>query len=120
MTWEVEYTEEFEDWWESDLNEDEQDEIAAVVGLLEAKGPQLPFPYSSGIYGSKHSHMRELRIQYGGNPYRIFYAFDLRRIAILLIGGKKTGNDRWYQEFVPIAEELYDEHLIQLLEEETK
>lgn len=57
--------------------------------LLEAKGPQLPFPYSSGIEGSRHEHMRELRIQSGGKPYRVFYAFDPRRTAILLIGGKR-------------------------------
>ena len=49
MTWNVEYTDEFETWWTEKLAPDEQDEIAAVVGLLERKGPQLPFPYSSAI-----------------------------------------------------------------------
>ena len=117
MIWEVEYTDEFESWWEHDLSEGEQDEIAAVVGLLERKGPRLPYPYSSNIGGSKHSHMRELRIQYKGSPYRILYAFDPRRIAVLLIGGRKTGNNRWYQEFVPLADQLYDEHLNQLKKE---
>ena len=110
MTCEVEYTDEFEEWWNA-LSDGEQDEIAAVVGVLEVKGHQLPFPYSSGIYESKHSHMRELRIQYGGYPYRVFYAFDPRRIAILIIGGDKTRNNRWYKEFVPIADKLYDDHL---------
>jgi len=61
--------------------------------------------------------MRELRIQHAGNPYRVLYAFDPRRIAILLIGGEKTGNDRWYDEFVPVADDLYDEHIKQLEEE---
>jgi hypothetical protein len=55
--------------------------------------------------------MRELRIQHQGRPYRVLYAFDPRRAAILLIGGDKTGNDRWYEEFVPIADRLYDAHL---------
>lgn len=114
MTWEVEFTDEFERWWDGGLTEGEQDEIAAVVGLLERQGPQLPFPYSSGIAGSKHSHMRELRIQYRGNPYRVLYAFDPRRVAILLIGGMKTGDDRWYDQFIPVADQLYDEHLIEL------
>jgi hypothetical protein len=68
-----------------------QDDIGCSVGLLEAKGPQLGFPHSSGISSSRHDHMRELRIQSGGDPYRIFYAFDQRRAAILLIGGNKTG-----------------------------
>jgi hypothetical protein len=55
--------------------------------------------------------MRELRIQHRGRPYRILYAFDPRRSAILLIGGDKTGNDRWYDENVPRADRLFDEHL---------
>ena len=81
------------------------------------KGPQLPFPYSSGIEGSRHSHMRELRVQSGGSPIRIFYAFDPRRTAILLIGGDKTGNDRFYQEMIPIADRLYDQYLDELKKE---
>ena len=65
MAWSVEYTEVFEEWW-SGLGEAEQIDIDAVIGLLEIKGPQLGFPYSSGIEGSRHSHMRELRIQHKG------------------------------------------------------
>ena len=61
--------------------------------------------------------MRELRIQHAGQPYRVLYAFDPRRVAILLIGGKKTGNDRWYEKFVPIADKLYDQHLNALKKE---
>jgi hypothetical protein len=110
MTCEVEYTDEFGEWW-NDLSEDEQDSVAAKVQLLEQLGPQLPYPHSSGINGSRHSHMRELRIQHQGDPYRALYAFDPRRIAILLIGGCKTGDDRWYDKMVPIADDLYDEHL---------
>lgn len=55
--------------------------------------------------------MRELRVQHKGRPFRILYAFDPRRMAILLIGGDKTGNNRWYEQFVPIADNLYDKHL---------
>jgi hypothetical protein len=65
--------------------------------LLEARGPHLGFPHSSAIEQSKHSHMRELRTQHQGRPYRTLYAFDLRRMAILLIGGDKTGDGRWYE-----------------------
>jgi hypothetical protein len=110
MEWEVEYTDEFGKWWDS-LRETEQEDVAAVVELLEEKGPLLPHPYSSGINGSRHAHMRELRIQHAGKPYRILYAFDPRRMAILLIGGEKTGNDRWYDQNIPLADRLYDEHL---------
>ena len=61
--------------------------------------------------------MRELRIQHRGRPYRVLYAFDPRRTALLLIGGDKTGNDRWYEEFVPLANRLYDEHIAMLRKE---
>lgn len=110
MAWSVEYTDEFEAWWES-LNEEEQVSVAATVELLEKLGPQLPFPHGSGIKDSKHSHMRELRTQHEGRPFRTLFAFDPRRTAILLIGGDKTGNKRWYEQFIPIADRLYDEHL---------
>jgi hypothetical protein len=116
MAWEVEYTDEFGAWW-NDLDEGEQDSIDVVVDLLEAKGPGLRFPFSSGVNGSRHAHMRELRVQHKGEPYRILYAFDPRRTAILLLGGNKTGDDRWYERWVPRADQLYDEHLKEIEEE---
>ncbi len=70
MVWEVEYTDEFGEWWNS-LNESEQEDIDARVRLLEQYGPQLPYPHSSSVHGSRHSHLRELRIQHKGDPYRI-------------------------------------------------
>jgi hypothetical protein len=110
MAWQVEYTDEFEAWWDG-LDGDTQVSIDAVVGLLMALGPQLPHPYSSGIRQSKHGHMRELRVQHAGAPIRILYAFDPRRSAILLLGGDKGGDDRWYDTHVPVADRLYEEHL---------
>jgi hypothetical protein len=110
MNWGVEFTGAFEAWWDG-LTEDEQAKVGAVVELLEEQGPSLPFPYSSQIKGSRHAHMRELRIQVQGQPFRVLYAFDPRRVAILLVGGDKTGNARWYEEFVPVADKLYDAHL---------
>jgi len=61
--------------------------------------------------------MRELRTQHAGRPLRTLYAFDPRRAAILLIGGDKTGNNRWYETQIPIADRLYDQHLEQLKQE---
>ena len=116
MAWKVEYTDEFGSWWNT-LDDDEQASVDAYVGLLEEKGPNLPFPYSSGIHGSRHGHMRELRVQHRGDPYRLLYAFDPRRVAILLIGGNKAGDDDWYEKFVPWADGLYDEHLETLKKE---
>lgn len=108
--WDVEFTDQFAEWWES-LSVAEQESVATAVLLLEQEGPSLTFPCSSAVRRSRHSHMRELRIQHAGRPYRVLYAFDPRRVAILLIGGDKTGNDRWYERMVPVADRLYDEHL---------
>ncbi len=116
MNWEVEYTDEFGKWWNR-LSEAEQEDISATAELLMERGPDLPFPYSSGVAGSKHAHMRELRVQSGGKPLRIFYAFDPRRTAILLIGGDKTGNKRFYKRMIPVADRLYDEHIEELRKE---
>lgn len=108
--WDIEFVDAFETWWNT-LDEDEQASVKAVVNLLETHGPTLPHPHSSGVNGSKHGHMRELRIQHDGRPYRVLYAFDPRRAAILLIGGDKTGDNRWYERMVPKADKLYDDHL---------
>ena len=70
MAWDVEYTDEFGDWWES-LSADEQESVAVSVRLLEERGPSLGFPHSRGINGSRHGHMRELRTQHVGRPYRL-------------------------------------------------
>jgi len=114
--WDVEYTDELGDWW-GGLTQAEQESIDASVRLLEVKGPSLGFPHTSGIEQSKHAHMRELRIQHEGRPYRILYAFDPRRCAILLLGGDKTGDNRWYDVYVPKADRLYDIHIETLKKE---
>jgi hypothetical protein len=61
--------------------------------------------------------MRELRVQSGGRPIRVFYAFDPRRSAILLIGGDKTGDDRFYDRMIPVADRLYDTHIEEIRKE---
>lgn len=116
MTWEVEYTDEFALWW-TGLTENEQADVNASVELLEHHGPQLGRPHVDTIKGSKHSNMKELRTQSGGKPLRTFFAFDPRRSAILLIGGDKTGDDRFYDRMVPIADDLYDEYLKEIKQE---
>jgi hypothetical protein len=116
MAWSVEHTDEFAVWYAS-LIERQQDDLTAVGLLLMEQGPQLPFPYSSGIGGSRHDHMRELRVQSGGRPLRVFYAFDPRRSAILLIGGDKTGDGRFYERMIPIADALYDVYIQEIRKE---
>jgi hypothetical protein len=83
-------------------------------GSLEELGPTLGFPHSSKVTRSRYAQMRELRTQSAGSPLRTLYAFDPLRTAILLIGGDKTGDDRWYEKFVPLADRLYARHLEKL------
>jgi hypothetical protein len=64
--------------------------------------------------------MRELRVQVHGKPFRVLYAFNPKRAAILLVGGDKTGDDRWYKIHVPKADKLYDEHLEELSKQSKK
>jgi hypothetical protein len=113
--WQVEFTDEFGEWWE-DLEEDDQERLSAVVLKLQERGPALPRPFADTVKGSRHANMKELRPL--GSNIRVFFAFDPRRRAILLIGGDKTG--RWrelYTELLPVADELYEEHLKELRQE---
>jgi hypothetical protein len=110
MAWDVEYTDQFEAWW-NDLSDAEQAEINAKVDLLQEHGPSLTRPHSDVITTSRHSHMKELRGKVHERHLRVLYAFDPRRTALLLIGGDKTGDSKWYQKFVPVADDLFDRHL---------
>ncbi|MDR2946618.1 MAG: type II toxin-antitoxin system RelE/ParE family toxin [Candidatus Adiutrix sp.] len=107
--WEVEFTDEFEQWWDT-LTQAAQEAVDAKVLMLEARGPNLSYPHSTAIKGSRYP-LRELRVQHQGGPLRVLYIFDPRRTALLLVGGDKTGDDRWYEKFVPLAEKLYLSHV---------
>jgi hypothetical protein len=108
--WEVLYTDEFGAWFES-LTEDQQVAVIARVDLLEAEGPALGRPTVDTIVGSRHPNMKELTVSKGG-AIRILFAFDPRRQAVLLIGGDKTGQwHAWYEEAIPVADDLFDEYL---------
>ena len=113
--WEIEYTDQFEAWWLS-LSETEQERVTAAVEALEQGGPALGRPFVDVIQASRHAHMKELRPR-GGN-LRVMFAFDARRTAILLIGGDKTGEwESWYREMIPIADDHYDEHITAITDE---
>jgi hypothetical protein len=116
VEWDVEFTDEFEEWWES-LAEGEQVRIAQKVRLLQQFGPSLPRPHADSIASSRHSNMRELIAQHKGRPYRVLYAFDPRRCAVLLIGGDKSGDAGWYLKYVPVTDRIFDEHLERLRKE---
>lgn len=109
---EVIVTDEFEAWYNS-LGEQDSDAVYRAVGILEVFGVTLGYPNSSAIEGSRYS-IRELRVQSGGRPLRILYAFDPKRQAVLLVGGDKTGKDRFYEEVIPKAEWLLEGYLADL------
>ena len=115
MPWEVEYTDEFEAWWET-LTNLEQDSVTAAVNRLIEYGPTLGRPYADTIQSSRHANMKELRPRRGA--IRILFAFDPRKVAILLPGGDKRGQwQDWYRAAIPRADYVYDEHLEELRQE---
>lgn len=112
MTWEVEYTDQFGEWWD-DLAAEEQDAVTAVVNVLQRGGPSLGRPLVDTIKQSRHKNMKELIPP--ASDIRVLFAFDPRRAAILLIGGDKSGEwSAWYDRMVPVADDLFDEHLREL------
>ncbi|HET9406248.1 MAG TPA: type II toxin-antitoxin system RelE/ParE family toxin [Candidatus Sulfotelmatobacter sp.] len=121
--WEVEFTTEFEVWWDK-LSAEEQEDIDAGVELLEERGPTLGRPHVDRIHQSRHQNMKELRGKLGGKSdkeyLRVLFAFDPRRTALLLLGGDKTDDPSWYDRFVPIADDMFDKHLKELEQEQKR
>jgi len=117
MEWDVLLDEEFDSWLET-LEEGLQDEISAAIEILSRLGPNLHRPRVDTVKGSSFPNMKEFRIQYQGNPWRILFAFDPRRNAILLVGGNKRGKKRWYDEHILIADKRFRRHLERLKSEQ--
>jgi hypothetical protein len=116
MAYEVETTDEFNDWYRS-LDEAAVEAVNAKVDLLEQVGWRLTRPHADTIRGSRYANMKELRVSAQGRPIRIFFAFDPRRSAIVLIGGDKTNDPQFYDRMIPIAEGLYETHLAEIEKE---
>jgi hypothetical protein len=110
MEWITEFCPECYTWFKN-LAQPLQDEIRATLSILEMLCPQLGRPKVDSIHGSSISNLKELRIQFKGDPWRILFAFDPKRHAILLVGGNKANDKRWYEKFIPIAELRYTQHL---------
>jgi hypothetical protein len=112
MTWEVIVTEKVKEWISS-LDQSTRDSLGSAVGLLQELGPNLGRPYVGKIVGSKVKHLKELRpLSNANGHFRILFAFDPQRKAILLIAGDKTGQwKKWYKKHIPLAESLYEKYL---------
>lgn len=99
------------------LDEDLQDELLAHAKLLAEFGPNLGRPTVDTLKGSKHANMKELRFAWKGEVWRVTFAFDPQRQAVLLVGGDKGGADqrRFYRRLIVVSDERYDRHLSNLV-----
>ena len=115
MDWTVRFADEFEQEFLS-LQQGVQDELLAVARILADYGPQLGRPYVDTLKGSKHANMKELRFEAEGGVWRVAFAFDPRRHAILLVAGDKSGKsqERFYKQLIAIADTRFAAHLERL------
>jgi len=104
------------------LNEPLQDEILAHAKLLAEFGPNLGRPTADTLKGSRYANMKELRFAWQGEVWRVAFAFDPQRQAILLVGGDKGGADQrlFYRRLIAVADGRYDKHLTSLITPKTK
>ena len=116
--WEVGFHDEFVPEFRS-LHKRVQDEAYAVAHLLEQVGPQLGRPSVDTLNGSRHANMKEMRFSAAGGEWRLAFAFDPKRRAILLIAGDKSGSTarRFYRALIRKADERFDGHLAKLAQE---
>ena len=108
--------------WLKQLDDDTYGQVLSALVLLEERGPTLGRPLVDSVAGSRHRNMKELRPgSVGRSEVRVLFAFDPQRQAILLLGGDKRGQWRkWYRVNIPLADDLFDEHLDRLNTKETK
>jgi len=113
VSWVVEIGDEFEPEFDA-LHEDVRAEILALALVLQQFGPQLGRPRVDTLNGSRHTNMKELRFGAAGGEWRVAFAFDTRRKAILLVAGDKSGisERRFYRELIRKADERFDAHLV--------
>lgn len=99
--------------WLASLDDDSRDQVVAAVELLEDQGPHLGRPLVDTVVTSRHKNLKELRPGSSGRTeLRVLFAFDPARSAILLVAGDKAGNwKRWYRHNIPVADDLFDDHL---------
>ncbi len=115
MAWSVLFHDDFDAEFAA-LSEDLQDELLAHAKLLEEFGPNLGRPTVDTLKGSKHANMKELRFAWNSEVWRVTFAFDPKRQAVLLVGGDKGGANqrRFYQRLIAVSDERYDSHLLSL------
>ena len=115
MEWRVEFHPDFAVEF-AELGEPVQDELAALIEVLQVFGPHMKRPGSDTLSGSRHSNMKELRFEADDGVWRVAYAFDPLRKAILLVAGDKSGvsQRRFYKTLIAKADRRFEEHLVSL------
>jgi len=108
--WSIDRTEEIAEWIRG-MDDDAKEAIFKSLLILQEIGPSLGRPHVDSIKESRHKNMKKLRIQNRQRLFRILFAFDTDRKAILLVGGDKRGDKRFYQKMMPLADSLFDKHL---------
>src|ERR1039457_398438 len=118
LSWSVEIGDEFKSEFFA-LHEDVRTEILALARLLQQFGPQLGRPRADTLNGSRHANMKELRFSAADGEWRVAFAFDTKRRAILLVAGDKSGGSekRFYRELIRKADDRFDAHLARLKQE---
>ena len=93
-----------------------REEILALAGLLGEFGPQLRRPHCDTLKGARHPNMKELRFSLADGEWRLAFACDPSRAAILLVAGSKSGvsERRFYRELIRVADERFDAHLARM------
>src|ERR1022692_3714764 len=116
--WIVEIGDEFKPEFDA-LQERVRTEILVLAGLLQQFGPQLGRPRVDTLIGGRHANMKELRFSAADGEWRVAFAFDPKRKAILLVAGDKSGGSekRFYRELIRKADERFDAHLVRLKQE---
>jgi len=113
MPWTVILTPEFADWFLAEP-EATRDRINVSLRLIRDFGPALGRPHVDTLKNSTVANLKELRVSVGGLPYRVFFAFDTVRRAVVLCGGDKTGDKRFYRRMIPVAEAALERHAARL------
>ena len=115
MTWTVLLHDDFAEELTA-LDEKLQDELLAHAKLLEEFGPNLGRPTVDTLKGTSHANMKEMRFNWMGDVWRVAFAFDPHRQAVLLVGGDKSGADqkRFYKRLISVADKRYSQHLATL------
>jgi hypothetical protein len=110
MPWTLVYLDHYTNWLEAQ-EEELQNEALAQLGVLKQIGPTLGRPRVDTLKDSNLPNLKELRFVHNGAPIRILFAFDPKQQGVVILGGDKTGDKRWYKTNIPVAEKLYAEHI---------